>query len=113
MEARRTLQRADNYGRALGPDRVEQIFEAWFKSEKQARSESRRWPLSERWRHTKDSLLERIPDKTMSLEALAVELLRNDGRWVGRELLMPCGDLVLTPKADRILGSVPKLSETG
>ncbi|BAO29374.1 hypothetical protein [Sulfuritalea hydrogenivorans] len=113
LEARRILNRADSDGRALGPDRVEQIFESWFSREQEARREGRQWPLRERWRYTKSSLAERIPDKTLGLEGLAAELLRNDGRWVGRELVMPCGDLELAPKADSIMGQAPKIVGNG
>jgi len=98
LQARQILKRTDNYGRALGPDRVEQIFEEWFKAEQATRKERGIWPLKKRQCYTKESLAERIPDKRLMLEGLAAELLSNEGKWVRPGRALPHGDLVLTPK---------------
>lgn len=109
LKARQAIDRADSDGKAIGPDRIEQIFEAWFKQEQITRRAERRWPLSERWRYTKDSLSDRRPDKRLSLDEYADLLLKNGGNWDGPRPLLPSGDLVLTPKAESILGPVPKI----
>lgn len=111
LEARSVLGRSDSNGLALGPDRVLKIFEGWFKAEQAARKESGRWPLRERWRYEKETLRFQVPDNRLSLEELARELLRNNGRWVRPGLLLPSGDLTLTPKAERNLGSPPRVGE--
>lgn len=113
LEACRILQRTDSVGRALGPDRVEQIFEAWFDVEQASRRTSRRWPLIERWRYSKGSLTARLPDKGLSLEEVAAELLLHGGCWIRQYPSIPTGDLELNPKAALILGPTPKFAKTG
>lgn len=112
LEACRVLKRVDSYGRALGPDRIEQIFEDWFTSEQEARRRDRRWPLRERWRYTKESLSERAP-RGMSLAEMAADLLRNNGQWKFPQSILPAGDLILSPSADRALGPRPRFHENG
>lgn len=113
LQACSVLQRSDSNRRALGPDRVEQIFEAWFKKEQALRLSRRQWPLKERWRYTKESLGESIPDKRMNVCQLAEELLKNKGRWVRPGPTLSHGDLILSPKAYRAIGPTPKFIENG
>lgn len=110
LKARHVLDRTDSDGQAIGPDRIEQIFEAWFKQEQATRRAEKRWPLSERWRYTKESLTDQRPDKRLSLDEYAERLLMNNGSWDGPTPILPAGDLVLTPKADELLGPVPEIT---
>lgn len=111
--ARDVLRRGDSAGRALGPDRVEQIFNAWLPT---SESGIRYRPLQKIWtRITKDSLIARRPHRG-SLDDHARTLLEHGGRWpFGLPLML--GEDVLTQKAydelrrwPRIVA--PKLDET-
>lgn len=108
-QALRVLGRADHEKKALGPDRVEQIFEGWFKAEQAHRAQHGLWPLQARWRYTKNSLHERCPNKMMTTDELAAHLLKNGGEWAGPQGLMASGDLVLSDKARAKLGPMPRL----
>lgn len=109
LKARHILDRVDGNGVALGPDRIEQIFEKWFKQEKERRAAAHLWPLSERWRYTKESLTDRRPDSRLSIEDYAERLLKNGGQWDGPRPFLPSGDLRLAPKAEETLGPVPEI----
>lgn len=113
LKAAQILKRDDGGGRALGEDRIEQIFEAWFVAEQKARTDARRWPLRGYSSVSKDSRAERRPDKRMSLEELAVELLQHDGEPTRTVRIVATGDYALTSKAARLLGPTPKFSKTG
>jgi|GEM_PF-5000218 len=104
------LKRSDSSGLALGPERIEQIFELWFAKETSRRISSKEWPMPQRWRYAKETLKQRIPNKTLDLEQLVNILLNNNGVWPEKLTgLIPHGDLELTPSAWEKLGSMPKL----
>lgn len=111
-EALVMLKRADSYGKALGPDRIEQIFESWFKREQKRRCNAKEWPLRARWRYSKGSLKERVPSKVMPIEQLAARLLKNGGSWPDKSPVVH-GDLILSPKARKELGPMPKIKSGG
>lgn len=89
-------------GLALSADRIEQIHESWRQEEEsRIRQEGVGW-LTRRGNFTKDSLSDRRPDKTKSMEQLAADLLRNEGNWLPEwkeKPFVPSGDLEMTPKA--------------
>lgn len=70
--ARDILQRQDNHKRELSGDRIEQIYEHWKKAQ----------PLKiQRKRYIAKGLRVRCPDKTASVDELALKLLSNGGEW--------------------------------
>lgn len=110
LEARRILQRVDHCGLALGPDRVEQIFEAWFSTEQAERRNSRRWPLMQRRRYVKASL--KLSRPRLSLDHVAAILLSNGGQWRERNQLPGHdGDDILAPAEQRRLGELSPQAE--
>jgi len=113
LKAAQILRRDDGGGRALGEDRIEQIFETWFVAEQKSRTDARRWPLRGYSSVSKDSRGERRPNKQMSLQELAAELLQNGGEWVRSAPIVATGDYELTPKAAKLLGPTPKFEKTG
>ena len=92
--------RSDHAGRALGPDRIEELYEAWFAAETKHRHSKEMWPLMKRSRYLKESLRERMPSSTSGLgvHELAERLLENNGFWVSTPPVLPNGDLVLSPR---------------
>ncbi len=113
LKAAQILRRDDGGGRALGEDRIEQIFEAWFIAEQNSRMNARRWPLRGYSSVSKDSRAERRPDKRMSLEELAADLLQHGDELARTARMVATGDYVLTSKATKLLGPTPKFSKTG
>src|SRR6267154_1893175 len=70
--AQRILGRTDSNGLGLGADRIKQIYQLW----------NLKQPFRyQRWRYTRETLRLRVPDKTASINQLAVTLLQNDGEW--------------------------------
>jgi hypothetical protein len=104
------LGRVDHAQRGLGPDRVEQIYEAWMK---------RHGATAQRWRYSKRWLVQSRREPFKSLEQLALEMLARGGRLTefnGTALVtdiygerteqlseyMLNGDPELTPRAEAI-----------
>lgn len=92
--AAKVLKRTDHKGLALSDERIEQIYEQWRAS----------LPVGARYqraRYTKDTLQERVPDKTASLAKLTRVLLTNGGKWPADPSgpFVPHGDPELTRKA--------------
>lgn len=99
LRAAKAIQRGDHDDRPLGPDRVEQIFEAWFSAENAVRRGASKWPLLKRSRYLRESLRETVPleARRLSIEKVVDLLLANGGQspW---ESPRYTGDLVLSPK---------------
>lgn len=99
LRARSILQRHDHEGMPLGPDRIEQIFEAWYSSEDSSRRRAGKWPLFKRSRYIRASLQETVPLAVtrLTIENVVDELLANGGRspWSSPRYT---GDLQLSPK---------------
>jgi len=99
--------------RPLGPDRVEQLYEAWRKAEQRRRQKANDWPLMARWRFEKSSLIRLRPRSDQSLRKYAVALLANGGEWPKRRRpsRLPFGwEPGLTGKAEKELALMPRVT---
>lgn len=115
--AREILQRVDDRGLALGPDRIEQIYKAWRRSEKSRRN-WRNWDgrsdplpvLQERWRYEVKYLCRRRPLQKWALRRYAKFLMKNGGKWrYSTRVPDYIPPLILTPKAEKELPLMPRL----
>ncbi len=109
LAAKISLQRTDSNGLPLSGDRIEQIYEKWFKQINRDHNPNS-WPIPKRWRYTKESLRLRCPIKDLPFSELVTLLINNMGEWPDRpHPQVPSEDLVLTQRAWKELGPIPKI----
>lgn len=118
--AREHFQLQDSKGRALGPDRIEQVLEQWRAKQ---RWRARPWTyvvLQPRRASHGAGLIDRRPHwsprgllgRSANLEEFADELLRHGGRWPHGEPRY-LGDDALTDKAWAAWLRAPRISPPG
>lgn len=117
--AREILRRVDHKGLALGPDRIEQIYKAWRKSER-ARRNWRNWDgisaalpaLQEPWRYDLRYLRRLRPRQKWGIRRYAKSLLKNGGKWRYTTRVSDYSPpLMLTPKAEKEQALLPRLAK--
>lgn len=100
----------------LSEIRVEQILEAWRNEERAGRhwtTGNDKGALPERWRYPVNYLRVARPRQGWGLQRYARKLLANGGIWRGRRgptpKNWPIRPVVLTPKAEKELLSMPRI----
>lgn len=108
--AAEALKRVDHAGRALGPDRIEQIFKGWMRT---ARRQSG-WfkhpvPYDRPWTGAVVSWLRATGPRNVELPDIARALLLHGGVWEGGPLPRYVGDAPPTAKRQKELRAMPRM----